>query len=45
MIIPQEFDAIRPYTPEELPAVFEELFADPEFLAVVQQVMGPQATP
>ena len=45
MIIPQEFDAIRPYTPEEIPAVFEELFADPEFLAVVQQVMGPQATP
>ena len=45
MIIPQEYDAIRPYTPEELPAVFEELFADPEFLAVVQQVMGPQATP
>lgn len=45
MTIPQEFDAIRPYTPEEIPAVFEELFADPEFLAVVQQVMGPQATP
>lgn len=45
MIIPQEYDAIRPYTPEELPAVFEELLADQEFLAVVQQVMGPQATP
>lgn len=45
MIIPQEYDAIRPYSPEELPAVFEELLADAEFLAVVQQVMGPQATP
>lgn len=45
MIIPQEYDAIRPYTSEEIPAVFEELLADPEFLAVVQQVMGPQATP
>ena len=45
MIIPQEYDAIRPYSPEELPAVFEELLSDAEFLAVVQQVMGPQVTP
>ena len=45
MIIPQEYEAIRPYSPEELPAVFEELLADAEFLAVVQQVLGPQATP
>ena len=45
MIIPQEYDAIRPYSPEELPAVFEELLSDAEFLAVVQQVMGPKATP
>ena len=45
MIIPQEYDTIRPYSPEELPAVFEELLADAEFLAVVQQVLGPQATP
>lgn len=26
-----EFDEIRPYEPEELPAVYEELIADPEF--------------
>ena len=30
-MIPAEFDEIRPYTPEELPQVFEELIADPEF--------------
>ncbi len=26
-----EFDEIRPYNPEELPAIYEELIADPEF--------------
>lgn len=31
MINTAEFDDIRPYSPEELPAVFEELIADPEF--------------
>ena len=31
MINPAEFDDIRPYNPEELPAVYEELIADPEF--------------
>lgn len=31
MNIPAEYDEIRPYVPEELPAVFEELIADPEF--------------
>lgn len=31
MTIPAEFDEIRPYAPEELPAVFEELIADPAF--------------
>ena len=35
-MIPAEFDEIRPYTPEELPQIFEELIADPEF----QTVMG-----
>ncbi len=30
-MIPSEFDEIRPYMPEELPAVYEELIADPEF--------------
>lgn len=39
MNIPAEFDEIRPYSPEELPQVFEELIADPEFQAVVKQVM------
>ncbi len=34
-----EFDEIRPYNPEELPAVFEELIADPMFRAVVENVM------
>ena len=39
MNIPAEFDEIRPYAPEELPQVFEELIADPMFKAVVSQVM------
>ena len=30
-MIPSEYDEIRPYTPEELPQIFEELIADPEF--------------
>ncbi len=34
-----EFDEIRPYNPEELPAVYEELIADPMFRAVVENVM------
>lgn len=36
MNIPAEFDDIRPYSPEELPAVFGELLADPQFRALVQ---------
>lgn len=39
MNIPAEFDEIRPYAPEELPQVFEELIADSMFKAVVGQVM------
>ena len=39
MNIPAEFDEIRPYAPEELPQVFEELIADPMFKAVVENVM------
>lgn len=35
MNIPAEFDEIRPYAPEELPQVFEELIADPAFQMVV----------
>lgn len=34
-MIPSEYDEIRPYMPEELPQVFEELIADPEFQAVM----------
>ncbi|MDR0962637.1 MAG: acyltransferase [Mediterranea sp.] len=33
-----EFDAIRPYNDNELPAVFEELIADPDFRQVVTAV-------
>ena len=36
-MIPAEFDEIRPYNPEELPQIFEELIADPEFQAVMGQ--------
>lgn len=39
MRTPEEFDEIRPYDPEELPAVFEELIADSEFRSVVKAVM------
>ena len=39
MNIPAEFDEIRPYAPEELPQVYEELIADPMFQAVVAQAM------
>lgn len=39
MRTPEEFDEIRPYDKEELPGIFEELIADEEFRAVVEQVM------
>ena len=39
MRTPEEFDEIRPYDEEELPAIFEELIADKSFRAVVEQVM------
>jgi hypothetical protein len=35
MNIPAEFDEIRPYTPEELPAVYDELLADEGFRKVL----------
>ncbi len=38
MVIPKEFDEIRPYTPEELPAAFDALLSDPQFTAVVSQL-------
>lgn len=39
MNIPAEFDEIRPYAPEELPQVFDELVADPAFQAVINVIM------
>ena len=39
MNIPAEFNEIRPYTPEELPQIYEELIADPAFRTVVESVM------
>ncbi len=35
MNIPTEFDDIRPFTPEELPAVLDELIQDPTFRHVI----------
>ena len=39
MNIPAEFDEIRPYTPEELPGIYEDLIADPDFRNVISHVM------
>lgn len=39
MNIPAEFNEIRPYAPEELPQIYEELIADPAFRAVVESVI------
>lgn len=39
MNIPAEFDEIRPYSPEELPVVYEELIADEAFRQVMAKVM------
>lgn len=39
MNISAEFDDIRPYTPEELPQICEELLDDKDFQAVIQSVM------
>ena len=38
MVIPKEFDEIRPYTPEELPAAYDALLSDPQFTAVLAQL-------
>lgn len=35
MHIPEKFDAIRPFQPEELPAAYDRLLADEGFLAVI----------
>lgn len=39
MKIPAEFDEIRPYTPEELPQVFDELLSDNSFKEVIKKVL------
>lgn len=40
MQIPSEFDEIRPYTPEELPAVYEELLADEDFCSAIEKALN-----
>lgn len=39
MAIPEKFDRIRPFEPEELPAVYERLLANPQFQSVIAHVM------
>lgn len=39
MRIPEEFDEIRPYSPEELPKIFEELLSDSNFIEVIKKVL------
>lgn len=39
MNIPAEFDEIRPYSPEELPQIFEELLSDKDFQEVIKKVI------
>lgn len=38
MNIPSEFDAIRPWEPEELTAAYDRLTSDRQFMSVVEQV-------
>ncbi len=40
MKVPSEFDAIRPFEPEELPKVMERLIADPQFRMVMGYVFA-----
>ena len=39
MKIPSEFDEIRPYEPEELPAAYERLLSNPQFQTVMAYIM------
>lgn len=39
MNIPKEFDDIRPYTPEELPQVYDELETEPKFQGIMSTFM------
>ena len=38
MTIPKEFDEIRPYSPEELPAVYDALLSDSGFMELVDRM-------
>ena len=38
-MIPEEFKDMRPFEPDELPAAYDSLLADPMFRAVVGMVM------
>lgn len=40
----RKYDDIRPFEPEELPAVYDKLLADPQFMQVVAYLY-PEATP
>lgn len=40
MNIPQEYADIRPFQPEELPAAFNQLLSDPEFLSILPHVFN-----
>jgi hypothetical protein len=46
MTIPDEFSAIRPYEPDELPAAFERLFSDAQFCGILDKLFPgvPQET-
>lgn len=39
MSVPSEFDEIRPFEPEELPAVYERLLVDPQFQMIVNYIL------
>lgn len=40
MIIPSQFDDIRPFEPEELPEVYERLIADEQFRTVMEHIFS-----
>lgn len=40
MIIPSQFDDIRPFEPEELPEVYERLIADAQFRTVMEHIFS-----
>lgn len=44
MKIPQEFDEIRPYSPEELPQAFDALLSDKSFMALVSMLFPKMST-